>query len=344
MSALAPVTKSPDASHARLGRPAVVVAIVNYCTPELTIDCLRSLAGEIEEFPGSEVVIADNASPDGSGTTIARAIADNGWSRWARVIHSPRNGGFAFGNNLIVNDCLNSPSPPRYLWLLNSDTVVRPGALRALVDFMENHPDVGIAGSRLEDPDGTQQCSAFRFHSIASEFDASVRLGIVSRMLSRWAVAPPLPQRSAPFDWVSGASMLVRFEVFRRAGLLDEAYFLYYEETDFCRKARDLGWTCWFVAESRVVHLVGKSSGVTERRNATKRRSSYWFESRRHYFMKNHGRLYSVGTDVALALGTLLWRIRATLSGRPSACPEYFLYDIARHSALLNTSTGCVSR
>ena len=329
---------SPDAPQSRHRHQSVVIAIVNYCTADLTLDCLRSLSGQMIEYPGTTVVVADNASPDSSGDVIARAIEENNWSDWAQVLFLPRNGGFAFGNNAVIKKFLDKDDSPQFIWLLNSDTVVRPKALHALLDFMEAHPNAGIAGSCLEDPDGTQQCSTFRFHSIASEFETSAKLGPVSRLLERFAVAPPITRVSGRYDWVSGASMLVRAQVFTQAGLLDERYFLYYEETDFCSRAKDHGWECWFVGESRVIHLVGKSSGVTEREITTKRRSVYWFQSRRTYFMKHHGRLYAVGADLALAMGTILWRFRTALSGRPSGLPQYFLYDLARHSALLGKS------
>ena len=323
---------TPPESPAAINRqPAVYVAIVNYKTPELTIDCLRSLVDEIQPYPGSQVVVADNASPDGSGEIIAHAIAANGWSAWARLEKMPRNGGFAYGNNAVLRQGRIAASPPRYFWLLNSDTIVRQGSLRALVDFMESHPEAGIAGSRLEDPDGTQQTSAFRFPSVAGEFETGTCAGPVSKLLARWVVPLPPLQNSGPCEWICGASMFVRAAMLQTTGLLDETYFLYFEETDFCRAGRKQGWPCWFVAESRVVHLRGQSTPHI----GTKRQSAYWFESRRHYFIKNHGRLYAIGADIALMSGTLINRIRKALTGQPSNIPEYFIFDLARNTALL---------
>jgi GT2 family glycosyltransferase len=316
----------------------VAVVLVNYCTRDLTLDCLRSLAGEIAQYPGSQVVVADNASPDGSGAQIAAAITENDWGEWARVLQLPRNGGFSYGNNGAIRAFLAQASPPRYIWLLNTDTIVRPGALRALVDFLETHADAGASGSRLEHEDGTRQCSAFRFHSVASEFDSSLQLGLVSKILMPWKVAPDLPDEPARFDWLSGASMLVRTKVFHNVGLMDEGYFLYYEETDFCRRARRLGWSCWYVPESRVVHLVGRSTGVTDVAKQRARRAPYWFQSRRRYFIKHHGVLYAALADVALASGTALSTLVNFLRGRASPHPERFLHDLARENALLNRS------
>lgn len=335
MNSNAATTASSPGIHTRAERPAIHVAIVNYKTPEMTIDCLRSLVDEIKQYPGSQVVVADNASPDGSGGTISNAIASNGWSAWARVEQMPRNGGFAYGNNAILRQGLQSLAPPRYFWMLNSDTIVQPNSLRALVEFMEAHPGAGVAGSRMEDPDGTQQTSTFRFHSIVGELEASIAAGPVSKLLARWRVPMPPMQATGPCEWVCGASMFLRSAMLEMTGLLDEAYFLYYEETDFCRTCLMKDWTCWFVAESRVVHLMGQSSGLTGHDTGTRRLSAYWFESRRYYFIKNHGRIYAVCADLALMIGTSINQVRKLLTGRPTGVPERFLYDLLRHSALL---------
>src|SRR5688572_7852256 len=153
----------------------LLVVIVNYRTPELTIDCLRSLAADGMPRDERKVVVVDNASPDDSVDRIRRAIDADDWSSWASVTAAPRNGGFAYGNNVAVREALASDRPPKYVLLLNSDTLVRPGAIDALERFLDARPEVGIVGSRLEDPDGTPQCSAYRFPSLRSEFAEAVR-------------------------------------------------------------------------------------------------------------------------------------------------------------------------
>jgi hypothetical protein len=243
-----------------------------------------------------------------------------------------RNGGFAYGNNAAIRPALQSTHPPIYVLLLNPDTIVRPGALKALVDFMDEHPDVGIAGSRLEDPDGTPQRSAFRFHTVLSELESGIRLGVVSKILSKWIVAPPISDEIHQTDWVAGASMIVRREVFERAGLMDEDYFMYYEEMDFCLQANKAGWSCWYVPQSRVVHLVGQSSGVTDTKRPPKRQPQYLFDSRRRYFIKNYGWLYAALADHAWASGFSLWRVRRVLQGRPDPDPPKALSDFLRNS------------
>ncbi len=318
----------------------LLVVLVNYRTPSLTINCLHSLVGEVQLLPGMQVVVVDNDSGDRSVEQIESAIKTEGWSDWASVLSSKHNGGFAFGNNLGIRSALQSTNPPPYFLLLNPDTLVRPQSLKVLVDFMNNHPEVGIAGSRLEDNDGTPQCSAFRFHTLQSELDSALRLGIVSKLLANWVVAPPVSSIPCQADWVAGASMIVRREVFETVGLMDEEYFLYYEEVDFCLQAKKLGWSCWYVPESRVVHLVGQSSGVTNTKTPPKRRPQYWFDSRRRYFLKNYGWLYAALTDSVWLLSFALWRCRRVIQGKPDKDPPHLFSDLFNNSVLLKRNTS----
>jgi GT2 family glycosyltransferase len=288
----------------------LLIVIVNYRSAALAIDCLRSLEAEVSSLEGgAHVVVTDGASGDDSVERLSAAIRDHGWSAWATCLPLPRNGGFAYGNNEAIRPALRSSDPPDFVWLLNPDTLVRPGALRAMLDFLQSHPDAGIVGSRLEHADGSPQRSAFRFHSLPGELDAALRLGPVSRALSRWVVAPPIPTDACETDWVSGASLIVRRAVLEQIGLLDEGYFMYFEETDLCLRARRAGWRCWYVPQARVVHLVGQSSGFTAGK-ARKPPPRCWFDSRRRYFVKNHGRLYALLADAAYATAFALWRVR----------------------------------
>lgn len=309
------------------------ICIVNYRTAELTINSLRSLAVEIASVPGVALVVADNCSGDGSAARIAAEIERNGWS-WARVLPLPRNGGFAYGTNACIRQFLSAPDKPDHCLLLNPDTEARPGAIGALLEFMDAHPEAGVLGSRLEDADGTPQRSAFRFHSILGEFDAQLRLGIVTRVLNASVMNPPVSDVPSRADWVAGASMLVRRSVFDDVGLLDEGYFLYFEEVDFCLRAARAGWACWYVPQSRVVHLVGQSTGVNLR-SSRGRLPKYWFDSRRRYFLKNHGAAYTAAVDCVWFAGHLLWQIRRFLQRRADVGPVGLLADYARNSVFV---------
>ena len=190
----------------------VLVVIVNHRTPGLTVDCLRSLENEVHTTAGChvEAVVTDNDSGDDSVPRLQAAVRDHGWSDWATVQPLERNGGFAWGNNAAIRPALASTCPPDLIWLLNPDTVVRPGALGTLVGFLSGHPEVGIAGCRLVNLKGTAEWSAFRFHSVWSELENGAQLGVLSRLLSRWVLSPPAPLAASQCDWASGASLLIR--------------------------------------------------------------------------------------------------------------------------------------
>jgi GT2 family glycosyltransferase len=306
---------------------SILVVIVNYRTAELTINCIKSLLDQIKAVPEAHVVVVDNHSPDDSAAILTNAINSGQWQNWVSLIVSEKNGGYAFGNNLAIRAALASASPPAYIWLLNPDTEVRSGALQTLSEFMQSHPDCGIAGSGFENQDGTDWPIAFRFPSIWSELNEGLRLGMVSRLLSKWVVAREMPRENAEVDWMAGASLLIRREVFDTVGLMDEKYFLYFEETDFCLQTKKAGWRIWYVPESRVMHIAGQSTQLTVRNSRPPRTPKYWFESRRRYFVKNHGKSYAFLADIIWVLGYLLWIVRRLIQRKPNLDPPYLLRD-----------------
>jgi GT2 family glycosyltransferase len=310
----------------------VLVVIVNWRTPDLTVDCLRSIAGEVAAMPGTRAIVTDNASGDGSVEKIRAAIDMNGWSNWATVTPLEKNGGYAYGNNAAIRPALVSPERPDYIYLLNPDTIAHPGAIQQLVQFMNEHPKAGIAGGRAENRDGTVRRSVFRFHSVPGEFENGLRLNFVSQLLERYMYAPPVPEVPSRADWVSGASMMIRREVFEQIGLLDEGYFMYFEETDFCFRAKRAGWEVWYVPASRIIHLVGQASGVTGAQRAAKRRPRYWFDSRRRYFLHNHGAIKTILADLAWACGFALFNLIRAIRGKPRTDPPWLWWDFVRYN------------
>lgn len=309
-----------------------LVVVVNYRTPGLTIDCLESLAAAGGLPADSRVVVTDNASGDDSCPRIQAAIDTHGWSKWAKLMPLPLNGGFAYGNNEAIRPALLASDRPDYVLLLNSDTRVHAGAIQTLVDFLEKTPGAGMVGSRLEDPDGTCQFSTFRFPSLWSELDESLRLGPVHRLLRRFVTLVPTPTEAAPVDWVAGASLLIRREVFDTIGLLDDGYFLYYEETDFCLRAARNGFPCWYEPKSRVMHLIGQSTGVTVRSKALPRRPKYWFDSRRRYFLRNHGAAFTALLDAVWAVTYPFGRLQLSLRRKPVFDPTRLWLDYVKNS------------
>lgn len=307
----------------------LLTVVLNYKTAALTVDCLRALEPQVAGRPGWRVAVLDNASGDGGLEAIREAVAANGWRGWASVEGSPVNLGFTGGNNLLIRAALASADPPSYVLLLNSDTRAEPGALAALVDFMEAHPRAGIGGSTLLSPAGEVQASPFRFGGIAAELDRGLRLGVVSRLLAPWAVVMPTPPAACAVDWVSGASMILRRSMLDEVGLLDEGLFTYYDDVDLCLRARRAGWETWFVPESRVVHLEGASSGVTVQ---ARRRPAYLLQARRRFLLKNFGKAHAAAADAAFILGCAAWRLRRRLQRKPDTDPPHLLADAIRHS------------
>ena len=224
------------------GRTAsVLIVIVNYKTADLAVNCLVSLAGDPSPPDRMQVVVVENHS--GQEQSLAQVIADRGWGNWVRLEVADRNGGFAYGNNRAIRRALATKEPPNYVLLLNADTEARPGAVRALVEFMDSHPNVGMAGSSFESRDGSLWPRAFRFITPLSELERGLRFGPATRLLRRHVVPRIMAQdHPQPADWVAGASLMIRREVFETIGLMDEGYFLYYEEVDFCRRAHRAGW------------------------------------------------------------------------------------------------------
>jgi N-acetylglucosaminyl-diphospho-decaprenol L-rhamnosyltransferase len=307
----------------------LLVVITNYRVAHLTIDCLRSIAEEIDRVPGTHVAVCENGTGDDSAERIQKAITDNGWDSWCTLTVLSTNLGFTGGNNTLIRPALQSEDPPEYVLLLNADTLVLPNAFKMLVDFLDQHPNVGIAGSHQEDLNGTPLRSAFRFPSPLSEFEGGVKLGLVTRLLRRRVVAPPISDKPCETDWLSGACMMVRREVFGDIGLLDEGYFTYFEDVDFCFNARKAGWPSWYVPASRIVHLVGQSTGITVKK--PKRQPAYSFEARRRFFLKNYGPFRAALVDIGQILGLTLWRLRVLL-GKADFTPPRFLRDSIRHS------------
>ena len=308
----------------------LLIVIVNYKVTELAIACLQSLAQEIDATADAKVVVVENSSGEDAETCLRHAIAANSWDAWADLLPGFVNLGFSGANNLVIRKALATADPPRYVMLLNPDTIVQPGSISALVRFMDERPEIGIAGSRLEYPGGGAQGTPFRFQGIASEFDRGAAIGLVSRILYRWSPCLPKSASACPVDWVAGAAMIIRRQVFEEVGLLDEGYFIYFEDMDYCLNARRAGWPTWYVPQSLIVHVEGSSSGVTLFNRI--RLPEYWFQARRRFFLKNYGKIYAVLADGAFIAGSVLCRLRHCMGSGTDRNPRWVLHDSIRHS------------
>ena len=259
--------------------PSLAIVIVSYNTRDLLRDCLRSIG------PGGaacalDIWVVDNASRDGS-VAMVRAEFPR-----VHVIDSPRNGGYAYANNLALREIVRTegaglrtesmPTPaqfsvlspqsyvPDYVLLLNPDTIVPPGALDALVRFMEAHPAIGACGPKLLLGDGsldvacrrsfpTPEIAFYRMTGLARLFPRSPRFG-------RYNMSHLDPDLQIEVDSVVGACMLVRGAVVREVGLLDEAYFMYGEDLDWAYRIKQYGWKIMYVPSVAVHHYKRASS------------------------------------------------------------------------------------
>ncbi len=263
----------------------LAVVIVSWNVRDLLASCLRSLFADLDRWGGAtEVWVVDNASADGTPEMVAQDFPA------VHLIASPENLGFAAGNNLALRKILaeedasverrgsnvkrqtssgkrqaaNVKRHPSFVWLLNPDTEVLPGATAALVEALEAHPRVGVAGAKLLYPDGSLQHAAFRFPGLLQlAFDL---LPLPARLYET-PLNGRYPRRlyegEAPFivDHPLGASMMVRTEAIRQVGLMDEGYRMYCEEIDWCWRMREAGWKALCVPTAQVIHHAGRSTG-----------------------------------------------------------------------------------
>jgi len=312
----------------------LLCVILNYRTADMTIRCIRAARRALAHVPRSRIDVVDNDSRDGSFERLTEAVARRGWPDVV-VRQSGYNGGFGAGNNFAMRAALASDDPPDFVYLLNSDAFPEPGAIEALLDFMDAHPEVGISGSALHGPDGDPQISAFRFPSLESEVLSGARLGLLTRLLPEREIAIlPRPDRTRRVDWLAGASMMIRREVLEDVGFFDERFFLYFEETDLCRRACLRGWPTWYVTESRVAHVGHASTGLMD---LSRRMPGYWFDSRRHYFRKNHGTVYTWAANAAQAVGLATYKVRARIQRKgDDPHPECYWRDFVRYNFLDN--------
>lgn len=309
--------------------PRVLVVLLNYRTPEMTLRAAEAALTDMAQTDAlCELIIVDNASGDGSGAIIRQAIQRNGWAAEGRVrfVQSPVNGGFGAGNNIGLKQAMSDGNTADYFYILNSDAFPDPGCLGILLRHLEITAQAGLAGSHVRGEDGVPHTTAFRFPSIAGEFEGAARIGPITRLLRNRVVAPTLPEDTAQVEWVAGASVLARASMLDEIGGFDETFFLYFEETDLCKRAHMAGWQCWYVPEAKVMHIGSVSTGMKE----WQRVPGFWFASRRHYFVKNHGRLYAAGALIAKLAGGALHGLRCVLTGKTRQDAPGFYTDMLR--------------
>lgn len=234
------------------------IVIVSYNTRQLTLDCLASVYTALaQEALEAQVCVVDNASSDDSADAIAESYPH------AILIRCDENLGFASGVNLGLARIADQSPAPRHILLLNPDTLVQPLALSRLVDYLDQHPRVGAVGGQLAYGDGSFQHGAFCFPTLwmalLDFWPLHYRL-IHSRLNGRYPQQWYTAGEPFAIDHPLGAALMIRGETLKQVGPLDEGFFMYCEEIDWCMRAKRLGWGIYCVPLARITHLEGQSA------------------------------------------------------------------------------------
>lgn len=221
---------------------SLMVSIVNYKTPLLVLECIASLKRFAPSAASMDIVVVDNASGDDSLALLAAGAPD------VRLIAAASNLGFAGGNNLALADCHSD-----FVLLLNSDAQVEAGTLDGLLQALEDNSQVGAVGARVVNvADGADQDYPWRFPSL---------LEMVRRALHGPQFPAQGQQAPVALERLHGACMMLRGELLKTVGLLDDGFFMYDEDVDWCVRARRQHWQLWLLPQLRVLHHGGRSSG-----------------------------------------------------------------------------------
>jgi GT2 family glycosyltransferase len=289
------------------------IVILNYNTRELLRGCLRSLEQADSGGRSIEVLVVDNASSDGSADMVEAEFPS------VTSIRSPRNGGFAYGNNLALARCQGDA-----VLVLNPDALLPRDGIPRLLERLAAHPEAGIIGPKLLRPDGSMHLACRR--SFPTPPTAFYRVSGLSRLFPR---SPVFGRYNLTFvdenqamevDSVCGACMLLRREVIDRIGLLDERFFMYGEDLDWCMRARDAGWTVRYEPDIVVQHQHGAAS-----RQRPLRTTVHFFRAMDLFYRKHYVRRYhplvtgAVRTAIYGALAISVCRLILTTPQRRRA-------------------------
>lgn len=298
-------------------RPSrVSVVIVNYRTPELALRCVAALAQERARIPGLNAVVADGGSGDGSAEILRVGLTDPRFAGWTELLALPVNGGFGWANNQAILRLLQADSAPAFIYLLNPDAEIEPGALSLLLTELQKFPEAGACGSRLIDEDGRALGSAFRFPTPLREFARGLRTAKIARLFGLKDVVIDA-EKAIEADWVTGASVLFRSTALHQTGLFDDGFFLYFEDVELMWRLRRAGWSIRHVPASRVLHVGGASTGVGGDAEQRRRRlPEYWHRSRLRFFVLCYGPLRALFGGTMWLVGHALWLVRVMIERR----------------------------
>ena len=300
----------------------IAVIVLNFRTPEITIACLKTLAQESAACPSMRVVLVDNASEDDSVSKIQSAISENQWDlTWLEFRPLEKNLGFAGGNNAIMRELMSLAEPPEYILLLNSDTILSGRAIAYCSQIMESDSSIGAMSCMLRNADGSVQNVCRRFPTPLRESARAFGLPWIFPSLFRWADLEDRGwDRSAGprnIDWIGGAFFFVRTKAIKEVGFLDEDFFFYGEDCEYCFRLRKHGWGIRFDPGAEIVHFGGSSSDSTRVRNREK--DIHTWKARLLIQRKCYGRLAEMFVHGAYITMFALRRLYSLLRGDRSS-------------------------
>ena len=271
------------------------VVIVNWNVRDLLRRCLHSILASYKlQVTSLHIIVVDNGSSDGSVEMVRTEFPT------VHLIANTENRGFPAANNQGL-----TVAQGRYILLLNPDTEIVGDALATMVAFADAHPDVGMVGPQLLYPDGSVQSSRRRFPTLATGFLESTWLERYAprRLLERYEFLDQPDDVAQDVDWLYGAALMGRREAIEQVGPMDEGFFMYSEELDWCRRFREAGWRVVYLPAAQIIHYEGKSS-----EQVVAARHVHFQTSKVRYFRKYHGR--AVGEALRLfLLGSYVWQL-----------------------------------
>lgn len=287
----------------------LVVSIINYRTGDLTIACVQSVLADLGDI-NAEIVIIDNCSGDGSSEQIQdwlKTVPDAP----IRFVQSATNSGFSGGHNQGF-----AAAEAAYYLVLNSDAIVRPGFFENLMRTARAHPRAGFIAPKIATEEGDQQKSRFRFHSPQSEFIRGAATAQITALLKHKVVALELDDPVAKVEWASFACILLSGDMVRALGPMDEGYFLYFEDCEYCLRGRRAGWGLALADDAVAVHFRGGSGPVKSLEAKRKRLPGYYYESRTRFLRQAYGPFGPFLGNAGWCLGRALGQLRR-LIGKP---------------------------
>ena len=289
--------------------PRLAISIINYRTPDMTMAAADSALAALNGHEG-KVIVVDNASGDGSLEALQSWIDGKNDPRLA-LVASDHNGGFSAGHNLGMGAATDAD----FYLVLNSDALLHEGFFDPLLAAATANPSAGMIAPRLEWENGEVQQSCFRFHSLTSEFIRAAETGPVTKLLKHKVVALDLPHDPTKIEWASFACILLRGDMVRAIGPMDEGYFLYFEDCEYALRARRAGWGVVYESNARAVHFRGGSGPVKTLAAEKKRMPGYFWRSRTRFFRQAHGPLGPFLANLAWTAGRAVASLRL-LTGR----------------------------